>query len=184
MAAATAARVMGTAGALYHANTLTSSFLLRPFSISHKAVRLNRNLNAPARLFTCRALYRPEAQIKEEGQPETLDYRVFFVDQSGKKVLIRLYFSYSAKAPNNSCAELIQILDFLERFCFFKLKMCRRQQVLLMIKTPDSISKSCKFYVSNSLIISNSISYCKTFWNIFLIELLKQIPAIELLKHL
>ena len=95
--AAAAARVMGAAGALYHANTLTSSFLLKPFSITHKAIRLNRNLNAaPRRLFACRALYKPGVQIKEEGQPETLDYRVFLVDQSGKKVPIHLYFSSSA----------------------------------------------------------------------------------------
>ncbi|WKA09757.1 hypothetical protein VitviT2T_027377 [Vitis vinifera] len=46
----------GVAGALYHANTRTSSFLLKPFSITHKAIRLNRNLNAaPRRLFACRA---------------------------------------------------------------------------------------------------------------------------------
>ncbi|KAK9942836.1 hypothetical protein M0R45_008484 [Rubus argutus] len=38
------------------------------------------------RSLTCRAIYNPEVQIKEEGQPETLDYRVFFVDRSGQKV--------------------------------------------------------------------------------------------------
>nr|GMD07224.1 soluble inorganic pyrophosphatase 6, chloroplastic-like [Ipomoea batatas]GMD08788.1 soluble inorganic pyrophosphatase 6, chloroplastic-like [Ipomoea batatas] len=38
------------------------------------------------RLYTCRAIYNPQVQIKEEGQPETLDYRVFFVDNSGKRV--------------------------------------------------------------------------------------------------
>ncbi|MFS7920688.1 putative inorganic diphosphatase [Helianthus anomalus] len=36
--------------------------------------------------FACSALYKPDVQIKEEGLPETLDYRVFFVDDSGKKV--------------------------------------------------------------------------------------------------
>ncbi|XAR73026.1 Inorganic diphosphatase [Bertholletia excelsa] len=37
------------------------------------------------RVFTCTALYKPEVQIREEGQPETLDYRVFFVGDSGKR---------------------------------------------------------------------------------------------------
>ena len=76
---AAAARVMGVAGALYHANTRTSSFLLKPFSITHKAIRLNCNLNAaPRRLFACRAQYEPEYQIQVEGEPGTVDSRVFF----------------------------------------------------------------------------------------------------------
>ncbi|OIV96106.1 hypothetical protein TanjilG_13038 [Lupinus angustifolius] len=32
------------------------------------------------------AIYNPQLLVKEDGQPETLDYRVFFHDQSGKKV--------------------------------------------------------------------------------------------------
>ncbi|KAL6555574.1 Soluble inorganic pyrophosphatase 6, chloroplastic [Orobanche hederae] len=32
-----------------------------------------------------RCIYNPRVQIKEEGQSETLDYRVFFLDNSGKK---------------------------------------------------------------------------------------------------
>ena len=46
----------------------------------------NLKLVAKKRGFACSALNRPDVQIKEEGQPETLDYRVFFVDGSGKKV--------------------------------------------------------------------------------------------------
>ncbi|RXH90442.1 hypothetical protein DVH24_035206 [Malus domestica] len=38
------------------------------------------------RPFNCTAIYNPQVQIKEEGQPETLDYRLFFVDRSGQKV--------------------------------------------------------------------------------------------------
>ncbi|KAI6678245.1 hypothetical protein NL676_039041 [Syzygium grande] len=38
------------------------------------------------RLFACRAIYNPQVQVKEEGKPETLDYRVFLVDNSGKKM--------------------------------------------------------------------------------------------------
>lgn len=45
------------------------------------------------RSLTCRAIYNPEVQIKEEGQPETLDYRVFFVDRSGQKVVFFLRFN-------------------------------------------------------------------------------------------
>ncbi|CAN6572906.1 unnamed protein product [Malus baccata var. baccata] len=38
------------------------------------------------RPFNCTAIYNPQVQIKEEGQPETLDYRLFFVDRSSQKV--------------------------------------------------------------------------------------------------
>ncbi|CAN6458864.1 unnamed protein product [Victoria cruziana] len=34
----------------------------------------------------CKALFQPEVHVKEEGQPSTLDYRLFFFDKSGKKV--------------------------------------------------------------------------------------------------
>ncbi|KAG0497165.1 hypothetical protein HPP92_001856 [Vanilla planifolia] len=39
-----------------------------------------------SRLFTCSAIHRTDVIVKEEGKPETLDYRVFFLDSSGKKV--------------------------------------------------------------------------------------------------
>lgn len=39
------------------------------------------------RPFSCSAIYNPQVKVNEEGQPETLDYRVFFLDGSGKKVL-------------------------------------------------------------------------------------------------
>ncbi|OMO57475.1 Inorganic pyrophosphatase [Corchorus olitorius] len=48
---------------------------------SHITIRSTRRLYS-----SCRAIYNPIVQIKEEGQPQTLDYRVFLVDQSGKKV--------------------------------------------------------------------------------------------------
>ena len=38
------------------------------------------------RPFSCSAIYNPQVKVKDEGQPETLDYRVFFLDGSGKKV--------------------------------------------------------------------------------------------------
>ncbi|GMP92886.1 hypothetical protein CsSME_00042944 [Camellia sinensis var. sinensis] len=46
----------------------------------------NNKLVPKRRLFTCSALYKPQIHIQEEGQFESLDYRVFFLDNSGKKV--------------------------------------------------------------------------------------------------
>lgn len=88
-AVAAAARVVVAAG--NHGRLTTPYFfLLRPFSITStsRALRLNPNLKGwPRRRFTCRAVYNTEeVLIKEEGQPETLDYRVFLVNHSGKKV--------------------------------------------------------------------------------------------------
>lgn len=75
-------------------NTTTSCLLFKnPFLSKHTPYNTSlrfKNLRASSaakRLFTCRAIYNPEVQIKEEGQPETLDYRVFFVDNTGRKVL-------------------------------------------------------------------------------------------------
>lgn len=84
------ARVMAAAAT----NTTASCLLLRrPFTLKHKPLHFNFNNNKrqvsfpSKRLFSCAAIYNPDVQIKEEGQPETLDYRVFFLDHSGKKVL-------------------------------------------------------------------------------------------------
>ncbi|XP_059454356.1 soluble inorganic pyrophosphatase 6, chloroplastic-like [Corylus avellana] len=90
-AAAAAARAVVAAG---NHGCLTTSYLFlhRPFSATRtnisRALRLNPNLNGwPRRRFTCRAVYNPEdVLIKEEGQLKTLDYRVFLVNHSGKKV--------------------------------------------------------------------------------------------------
>ncbi|XWS25436.1 hypothetical protein CRYUN_Cryun27aG0068100 [Craigia yunnanensis] len=49
---------------------------------SHITIRSRTRLH-----HSCRTIYNPDVQIKEEGQPQTLDYyRVFIVDRSGKKV--------------------------------------------------------------------------------------------------
>ncbi|XP_047324576.1 soluble inorganic pyrophosphatase 6, chloroplastic-like [Impatiens glandulifera] len=90
---AAAARVLTTAAATGN-SALSSSFLFRsPFLRSHGAANLSINnskknkYEARRNLLTCRAIYNPEVlQIKEDGQPETLDYRVFFQDQSGKNI--------------------------------------------------------------------------------------------------
>lgn len=77
-------------------NTTSSLIFKRPPSSSsfHILKRSSNSLSLSfkkptlsKRLFTCRAIYRPQDVLsKEQGQPETLDYRVFFVDTSGKKV--------------------------------------------------------------------------------------------------
>lgn len=58
----------------------------KPFVDSLCLKNLKLRCPSPKRSYTCRSIYKPEVQVKEEGQPETLDYRVFFVDKSGKKV--------------------------------------------------------------------------------------------------
>ena len=65
------------------------SFLLKqqkPFLDSLCLKNLKVVYSSSKRSYTCRAIYNPQVQVKEEGQPESLDYRVFFVDKSGKKV--------------------------------------------------------------------------------------------------
>jgi inorganic pyrophosphatase len=71
------------------ASNTTASCLLfkRPLLLKRSSLCF-KNPSGAKRLFSCRAIYNPEAlQIKQEGQPETLDYRVFLVDNSSKKVL-------------------------------------------------------------------------------------------------
>ncbi|XP_010527173.1 PREDICTED: soluble inorganic pyrophosphatase 6, chloroplastic-like [Tarenaya hassleriana] len=67
------------------------------------------------RPFSCTAIYNPLVQIKEDGQPETLDYRVFFLDGSGKKVSpwhdIPLHlgdgvFNFIVEIPKESSAKM------------------------------------------------------------------------------
>ncbi|XP_010943167.1 soluble inorganic pyrophosphatase 6, chloroplastic [Elaeis guineensis] len=57
---------------------LDRAFFPKPRSVA--SLRFRRRFLAPA------VLHKPDVQIKEEGQPETLDYRVFFLDGSGKKI--------------------------------------------------------------------------------------------------
>lgn len=93
-ALATATRVMvSAAGVLplaHIALTTSSSFLLKPFCAAFSQTALSLRLHSSSSLkrpyHTCRAIYNPQVQIKKEGQPHTLEHRVFFVDHSGKKV--------------------------------------------------------------------------------------------------
>lgn len=86
-----ATRVIAAA-ATTNATTTTSLVLKRPplqqqLNRASNFLTLKFNRTLSKRLFTCRSIYRPEEiQLREEGKPETLDYRVFFLDNSGKKV--------------------------------------------------------------------------------------------------
>lgn len=44
------------------------------------------SLNHRRRFVAPSALHKADIQAKDEGQPETLDYRVFLLDGSGKKI--------------------------------------------------------------------------------------------------
>lgn len=86
MAAAAVARVIAVAS---NSTTAASSCLRlkTPFALKRcsNALSFNNGGRLSKRLFSCNAIYNPQVHIKEEGQPETLDYRVFFEDASGKK---------------------------------------------------------------------------------------------------
>jgi len=78
---------MAATRAVTIASNSTCSLLAKKTFVGGTALSLN-NLKfcRTRRSYTCRAIYNPLVVVKEEGQPETFDYRVFFVDKSGKKV--------------------------------------------------------------------------------------------------
>ncbi|KVI01863.1 soluble inorganic pyrophosphatase 6, chloroplastic-like [Cynara cardunculus var. scolymus] len=103
---------IGTSSSLLFKTAVSPSF--KPQCLSF-CFNNNTRLVSKKRAFTCSALYKPEIQIKEEGQPETLDYRVFFVDNSGKKVSpwhdIPLHvgdgaFNFIVEIPKESSAKM------------------------------------------------------------------------------
>lgn len=109
-------------------NTTSSLVLQRPLSSqfakkSSHFLSLSFNPTLSKRLFTCRAIYRPENLVpKEQGLPQTLDYRVFFVDNSGKKVSpwhdIPLHlgdgvFNFVVEIPKESSAKMEVATDEL-----------------------------------------------------------------------
>ncbi|MBA0562267.1 hypothetical protein Golob_007326 [Gossypium lobatum] len=116
MAAAAAARIVSVAGS----STVASSsclLLKSPFALKHgrNALSFNNGRRLSKRLFSCNAIYNPQVQIKHEGQPETLDYRVFFEDTSGKKISpwhdIPLHlgdgvFNFIVEIPKESSAKM------------------------------------------------------------------------------
>ncbi|KNA15264.1 hypothetical protein SOVF_099780 [Spinacia oleracea] len=109
-------------------NTTSSLIFKRPISSqfskkSSNFISLSFNPTLSKRLFTCRAIYRPQDVVsKDQGQPETLDYRVFFVDNSGKKVSpwhdIPLHlgdgvFNFVVEIPKESSAKMEVATDEL-----------------------------------------------------------------------
>ncbi|XP_010092532.2 soluble inorganic pyrophosphatase 6, chloroplastic [Morus notabilis] len=112
---------MATARVLAVANTTgaaTASCLLSkatPLFPKHGVSFARRLPSTTRRSFACRAIYNPQVQVKEEGQAETLDYRVFFLDGSGKKVSpwhdIPLHlgdgvFNFVVEIPKESSAKM------------------------------------------------------------------------------
>jgi len=78
---------MAATRAITIASNSTCTLLRKKPFVGGTALSLNNlKFGRTRRSYTCRAIYNPQVVVKEEGQPETLDYRVFFVDQSGKKV--------------------------------------------------------------------------------------------------
>ncbi|KAE8711708.1 Soluble inorganic pyrophosphatase 6 [Hibiscus syriacus] len=120
---AAAARVIAVA---CHSTATTSSCLLLKTSFALKrgsnALGLNNGRRLSKRLFSCNAICNPQFQIKQEGQPETLDYRVFFEDTSGRKISpwhdVPLHlgdgaFSFIVEIPKESSAKMEVATDEL-----------------------------------------------------------------------
>ncbi|KAH8519846.1 hypothetical protein H0E87_001331 [Populus deltoides] len=115
---------MATARMMSAASNTSASCLphKRPFfSLSQKVPSFNSlcfnntTKRVSKRLFSCKSIYNPDVRIKEEGHPETLDYRVYFLDSSGKKVSpwhgIPLHlgdgaFNYVVEIPKESSAKM------------------------------------------------------------------------------
>ncbi|XP_073047994.1 soluble inorganic pyrophosphatase 6, chloroplastic-like [Primulina eburnea] len=111
-----AARVIASASGTLNASLLLSRV---PLKGNPRSLRLcfsnNRLPTLKRRLFTCSAIFNPQFQTKEEGQQETFDYRVFFVDNSGKKISpwhdIPLHlgdgvFNYIVEIPKESSTKM------------------------------------------------------------------------------
>ncbi|RZB82813.1 Soluble inorganic pyrophosphatase 6, chloroplastic isoform B [Glycine soja] len=107
---------MAATRAVTIASNSTCSLLAKKTFVGGTALSLN-NLKfcRTRRSYTCRAIYNPLVVVKEEGQPETFDYRVFFVDKSGKKVSpwhdipLRLgddIFNFIVEIPKESSAKM------------------------------------------------------------------------------
>ncbi|KAM0951590.1 putative inorganic diphosphatase [Dioscorea sansibarensis] len=85
-AAATATARFTTIGGTFHGFHTHNGLRKIPLSFSARP-RAVVSLRPRLHPFSCLALHKPgDVQIKQEGAPETLDYRVFFLDSSGKKI--------------------------------------------------------------------------------------------------
>ncbi|KAK6156735.1 hypothetical protein DH2020_010983 [Rehmannia glutinosa] len=118
-----ATRVISSASNTISGALLSRSPLkIKPQSLSFCFKNNNILLTQKRRLFNCSAIYNPQVQTKEEGQPETLDYRVFFLDNSGKKISpwhdIPLHlgdgvFNFIVEIPKESSAKMEVATDEL-----------------------------------------------------------------------
>ncbi|MED6169515.1 Soluble inorganic pyrophosphatase 6, chloroplastic [Stylosanthes scabra] len=118
-----------TTRAIAMATTSSCSTLITksPLLVKHKllarnALNLRRSSSKRSYSYTCSAIYNPDVLVKEEGQPQTLDYRVFFLNKSGKKVSpwhdIPLrsgdgVFNYIVEIPKESNAKMEVATDEL-----------------------------------------------------------------------
>nr|GEY44200.1 soluble inorganic pyrophosphatase 6, chloroplastic-like [Tanacetum cinerariifolium] len=94
----------------------SASSFLKPQSLTFCFNNKSAKFVTKKRGFACSALYKPDdVQIKEEGLPETLDYRVFFHDNTGKKISpwhdIPLHvgdgaFNFIVEIPKESSAKM------------------------------------------------------------------------------
>ncbi|KAH7853113.1 hypothetical protein Vadar_033431 [Vaccinium darrowii] len=95
-------RVIATVASTTATTSLLSRGSLRRSQVLSLCFNSSR-LVPKKRLFTCTVLYKPDVQIKEEGLPKTLDYRVFFVDNCGKKFSLTLSLSLYLNICPHTC---------------------------------------------------------------------------------
>ncbi|KAK8961757.1 hypothetical protein KSP40_PGU020931 [Platanthera guangdongensis] len=112
----TSGRLTASIGGALHAHSVNLAFhsnlaAFSPKRFSPAAI----SFRPRCRPFACTALYKPDFSVKEEGTKETLDYRVFFIDSSGKKVspwhdiplsLGDGVFNFVVEIPKNSSAKM------------------------------------------------------------------------------
>lgn len=102
---------MAAARVIAVGNTTSSLLLKGSRRLSQKPHGVSPCFNrllSKKRLFNCSALYKPQVQIKEEGQFETFDYRVYLVDNSGRKVPFVFSYPFSHSLFSQQCG-----------FCYF-----------------------------------------------------------------
>lgn len=136
---------MAAARAITIASNSTCTLLRKKPFVGGTALSLN-NLKfcRTRRSYTCRAIYNPQLVVKEEGQPETLDYRVFFVDQSGKKVPFLLgQFGFYILLLNG---------NWIMRFWLFKVYCCLYRCCGMMVV--------CGLYLINGNVKLKWVSQC------------------------
>ncbi|KAG9133397.1 hypothetical protein Leryth_024112 [Lithospermum erythrorhizon] len=108
-----ATRVIASASTTITTSLFHKSPFHRPNGFS---ICFSKQLTHKRRILTCNAIYNPQKiQTIERGHPQTLDYRVFFLNDSGKKISpwhdISLHledgiFNFVAEIPKESSAKM------------------------------------------------------------------------------